>query len=217
MSINKTLLKGTAELGLNLPQKILKELEFYSKELIEYNKKVNLTAVTNADEIALKHFVDSLSILKYSNFKKGAKVIDIGTGGGFPGMVLKIARDDINLTLVDSTNKKLEFLRKLSSKMQKNVEIIHTRAEELAKDENYKNKFDIVTARAVARLNKLGKYTLPFLAKNGECILMKGPAPEDEIDEACAILKKYSAKITKIEKFNLINELKRSLIFIKKY
>lgn len=217
MSINKTLLKGTAELDLNLPQKTLKELEFYSKELIEYNKKVNLTAVTNADEIALKHFVDSLSILKYSKFKKGAKVIDIGTGGGFPGMVLKIARDDINLTLVDSTNKKLEFLRELSSKMQKNVEIIHTRAEELAKDENYKNKFDVVTARAVARLNKLCKYTLPFLAKNGECILMKGPSPEDEIDEACAILKKYSAKIIKIEKFNLINTLKRSLIFIKKY
>lgn len=217
MNINKTLLKGVKDLELNLSEETLEDLEIYSKELIKYNQKVNLTAVTDPDEIAVKHFIDSLSLLKYSDFAKNSKVIDVGTGGGFPGMVLKIAREDLNLTLIDSTNKKLEFLRELSDKMQKPVEIMHTRAEQLAKLEDYKNKFDKVTARAVARLNKLCKYTLPFLKVGGECILMKGPNPEEEIIEAKTILKKYSAEIVKIEKFDLINGLKRSLIFIRNY
>lgn len=217
MSINKFLLKGVNELGLNLPMEILEELEVYSNELIKYNKKVNLTAVTNEDEIAVKHFVDSLSLLKYCNFPKGAKVIDVGTGGGFPGMVLKIARNDLRLTLIDGKDKKLEFLRELSSKLQKKVEILHMRSEELAKYENYRNKFDIVTARAVAKLSKLCHYTLPFLNNRGTCILMKGPDPEEEINLAKDVLNEYNAKIKKVEKFSLINDQKRSLIFIKKY
>lgn len=180
----------TAEFGLNLDKTAVNRLEKYSALLREWNEKMNLTAITDPDEIVIKHFLDCLMIFKNSEIPENAKVIDVGTGAGFPGMVMKIARPDIQLTLLDSLNKRLTFLSEVLREIGLEAEIVHARAEEGGRKPELREKFDISTARAVAKLNVLSEYCMPFVKVGGSFIAMKGPSAPEEMAAAERAIKK---------------------------
>ncbi|MCH5198044.1 MAG: 16S rRNA (guanine(527)-N(7))-methyltransferase RsmG [Oscillospiraceae bacterium] len=168
------------EAGLALSDETFQKFDKYAVLLKEYNEKVNLTAITDADGITVKHFADSLFLLKHVNIKNEAKVCDVGTGAGFPGMCLLLARSDLRITLFDSVNKKLEFIRFLCNELDVQAEIINIRAENAGKQTEYREKFDIATARAVASLNKLSEYCLPLVKPGGYFAPMKAPLSAEE-------------------------------------
>lgn len=180
--------------------------------LKEYNEKFNLTAITEEKEVYIKHFIDSLLGEKCIS---GKKMIDIGSGGGFPAIPIKILKDDVFLTLVEATGKKCEYLKILSEKLElKNVEVINARAEELAFNKNYREKFDVCTARAVAKLNILCEYCLPYIKVGGEFVAFKGVATE-EIKEAENAVKTLGGVIKKVERFDLEGAT-RDIVLIEK-
>lgn len=188
----------------------------YAEMLIEWSKMVNLTAILSPEDISQKHFLDSVLPFYLFNVKKDAKIIDVGTGAGFPSCPLKIFRDDIKVTLLDSLNKRINFLKTLSDELDLNAECIHGRAEELAHKENYREQFDIATARAVASLPMLCEYCLPFVKKGGYFIALKGGNSDDEIGASKSAIKELGGKIDKIIDYSLPNGDKRVLIAIKK-
>ena len=198
----------------NVSQETL--FEKYTEMLIEWNNKINLTSITDRDEIELKHYIDSLSIEKY--IKKEAKLIDIGTGAGFPGIPLKIYREDLNVTLLDSLNKRINFLQEVIKQLDlKDIKAIHGRAEDCAHDKQYREVYDVVTTRAVANLSTLAEYMLPFCKKEGICICMKGPNIEQEVEEAKNAITILGGKIEKIDSFCLQDsDIERTIIIIKK-
>ena len=187
----------------------------YMKLLIEWNERINLTAIINPEDIILKHFIDSLTILKYINNED--KVIDIGTGAGFPGLPLKIANSKIQIYLADSLNKRINFLNTVIKSLSlNNIYTIHTRIEDLGKDNKYREKFNIVTSRAVASFNVLLEYMLPLLKIGGRCICMKGSNIE-EIDGSKKALEILGGEIEKIETLELpSSDIKRNIIIVKK-
>ena len=187
----------------------------YMKLLLEWNKKMNLTAITNEDEVILKRLRDRVTRNKYMN---GKKLIGIGTGAGFPSIPLKIVNKDIPFILVDSLNKRINFLDEVRRKLQlENLVLIHSRAEDLALKEEYRENIDIVVARAVASLRILVEYMLPFVKMGGLCICMKGPNIEDEIESAQNAIDILGGKIEKIEKIILPeSNIERSIILIRK-
>ena len=160
------------------------KLSAYGNLLIEWNEKMNLTAITDPAEIVIKHFYDSMLFLKLYDVPQNAKVIDVGTGAGFPGVVLKIMRPDIELTLLDSLNKRLIFLDEVLKSINLSANLIHARAEEGGQRKDLREQFDIATARAVARQNVLSEYCLPFVKQGGVFIALKGPAAAEEIEES---------------------------------
>ncbi|MDO4975606.1 MAG: 16S rRNA (guanine(527)-N(7))-methyltransferase RsmG [Alphaproteobacteria bacterium] len=188
----------------------------YMQLLLEWNEKMNLTAITDPQDIIIKHFVDSLTIEKY--IKKDAKIIDIGTGAGFPGIPLSIARNDLNVTLMDSLNKRITFLDEVIKENNlNNVDTVHSRAEELARNKDFREQFDVVTSRAVASLNVLLEYMLPFTKVEGYCICMKGSNIEEEINNSKKALELLNGKIEKIETLELPGtDYGRNIIIIKK-
>lgn len=188
----------------------------YAYLLVNWNEKLNLTSITNPEEIAIKHFEDSISVFKYIKIPQNAKVIDIGTGAGFPGIPLKILRPDINLTLLDSLNKRLVFLQNVLTTLNLKANLVHSRAEEFGKKEIYREQFDFVFSRAVAKLNVLSELCLPCVKKNGFFISLKGKNIECEVSEALGAIKKLGGNLEKINKFKLINENERSLVQIRK-
>ena len=188
----------------------------YAEMLIEWNKMVNLTAILSPEDISQKHFLDSVLPFYLFDVKKGTKIIDVGTGAGFPSCPLKIFRDDIKVTLLDSLNKRINFLKTLSVELDLNAECIHGRAEELAHKENYREQFDMATARAVASLPMLCEYCLPFVKKGGYFIALKGGNSDDEIGASKSAIKELGGKIDKIIDYSLPNGDKRVLIAIKK-
>lgn len=194
----------------------IKQFEMYSDLLVEWNEKVNLTAITEKDEIVLKHFIDSLTIAKYVD--KNDKLIDIGTGAGFPGIPIKIYYKDMNVTLLDSLNKRIVFLQNVIEKLNlKNINAIHSRAEELAIDSKYREKYDIATARAVSNLSTLIEYLMPYVKVGGKCICMKGPNVSEELKAAKNALKELGGEVEVVDNFKLPNsDLERNLIIIKK-
>lgn len=185
----------------------------YMNLLIEWNKKVNLTAIIEPSEIILKHFIDSLTIAKYIKDKE--RVIDVGTGAGFPGIPISIVKEDVNITLLDSLNKRILFLNEVIKFLNlKQIEAVHGRVEEFAKKE--RESYDIATSRAVAPLNILLEYLLPLVKVDGKCICMKGSNVE-EIEEAQNALKVLGGKIEKIEKITLPkSDIMRNIIIIRK-
>ena len=198
--------------GFNINEEKLSIFKDFYNFLIENNKKFNLTAITEEKEVYIKHFIDSLSGEKYIN---GGKVIDIGSGGGFPAVPIKILREDIYLTMLEATGKKCEYLKTLCDKLElKNVSIINGRAEEYAIKEDYRESFNVCTARAVASLNILSEYCLPFVKVGGIFIAYKGDA-DNEIKEAENAIKTLGGEIEKIIKFDL-EGAKRTLVIIKK-
>lgn len=169
---------------ISLPPDITKKLEIYGNLLIEWNEKINLTSITIPNEIVIKHFVDCMSVLKYIDLNKCSRLIDIGSGAGFPGMVLKILRPDAEVFLLDGHAKRFIFLEALQKELEIYTENIHERAELLSKKQEFRESFDFVTARAVARLEVLNEYCLPFLKVGGTFVSMKGPEPEEEVSAA---------------------------------
>ncbi len=190
--------------------------EKYAELLIEWNKKMNLTAITEKNDIAIKHFIDSISLLKYAEIKNGSSVIDIGTGAGFPGIPLKIMRPDIKLTLLDSLNKRLIFLDEACRQLNTEAELIHARAEEYGRMTGYRDSFDYAVSRAVANLPSLCEYCMPFVRKGGYFISMKGPDGEDELRSSENAIKLLGGKAEYIRQLTLPDEQSRTIIAILK-
>lgn len=202
-------------LGIKPTEEQLNKLDAYATMLIEYNKKFNLTAITKKEDIYLKHFYDSLTITKAIDLSGNLKILDIGTGAGFPGLVLKIFFPNIELTLLDSNNKKILFLNEVIKELDlKNVNCIHSRAEELPN--NYKEYFDLVTSRAVAHLRILTELAIPYLKVNGLFIPLKGNI-EEELQESTNTITKLKSEVINIINFNLpIENSTRNIVTIKK-
>ena len=166
--------------------------------------------------MTVKHFADCLSVFKYVDFKEGARLIDVGTGAGFPGLVLLLARPDLDVTFLDGTGKKLAFIESVLSKVGLNGNILHSRAEEAGKDPLYREKFDFATARAVASLPVLCEYCIPFIKKGGSFISMKSAFSDDEIFSASASLRILGGKIESDNVFDLVENTRRRILIIKK-
>lgn len=212
----KTITFLAKEIDIEFNEEQIEKFYKYMQLLLEWNEKINLTAITDPKEIILKHFIDSLTILKY--IKKGAKVIDVGTGAGFPGIPLKILRDDINLTLLDSLNKRINFLKLVIDELKlKNVDTIHGRAEEIGKNKRYRESFDISFSRAVANLSTLSEYLIPLVKIGGISISMKGSEIKEEIEKSKKAITLLGGNINKIDFFELPqSDIKRNLIIIEK-
>jgi len=190
-----------------------KEFDIYYQELISYNEKVNLTAITEVNEVFTKHFLDS--IISVDAIPINSNVVDIGTGAGFPSLPIKIVRPDINLTMVDSLNKRINFLNLVCDKLNIKSNNIHSRAEDFAK--NNREKFDIAVARAVAKLNTLLEYLLPLVKVGGFVIAYKGSNFQEELNEAQNALNMLGGKLLETIKLNLPNEQgERCLLIIEK-
>ena len=184
MDIRKDLAAMAKKYGVKLSGEQAGQFQRYMELLLAWNERVNLTAITEPEEVLEKHFVDSLTILEGCKVKEGARLLDVGTGAGFPGMALKIARPDIRLTLLDGANKKLVFLGEVCAALGLEAERVHKRAEEAGRDSALRESFDIVTARAVAALDILAEYCLPLVKMKGLFIAMKGPGAAEELSAA---------------------------------
>ncbi len=202
------------KLNVNITDDMLEKLEIYKNFLYEYNSHTNLTAITNDEDIYLKHFYDSLTIVKEVNLNEIENLLDIGTGAGFPGMVIKIFFPHIRVTLLDSNNKKIKFLEELANKLNIEVELINSRVENYAKTNL--NKFDLVTSRAVANLRVLAEISLPLVKTKGLFVAYKGSITS-ELEDAKDTITILHAKVLKIITFFLHNNTnERNLIIISK-
>lgn len=215
-SFSKELIEKTKKVNIEIDDKKEEQFYNYMKLLLEWNEKINLTAITEQNDIILKHFIDSITINKY--IEQSNSIIDIGTGAGFPGIPLKIMNQNKKITLVDSLNKRINFLNEVCKEISlENIQCIHARAEELASDLEYRENYETVVSRAVARLNVLIEYMLPFVKKGGLCICMKGPNIDRELEEAKNAIKVLGGKIKSVESFFLPDsDIERNVIIIEK-
>ncbi len=204
------------ELNIKLNKEQIEKFYIYMNMLIEWNEKINLTAITKPEEIILKHFVDCLTISKY--IKEDSNLVDIGTGAGFPGIPLKIYRNDLKIVLADSLNKRLNFLNEVINKLElEGIQTIHARAEELGKNKKYREQFDVSTSRAVANLSTLSEYMIPLIKVNGQCICMKGSDIDEELEVAKNAIKILGGEVVNKDVFKLPkSDLGRSVVIIKK-
>lgn len=200
---NEEFTKAVEALGLKVTTRELEQLEVIYNTLIETNKTMNLTRITKKEDVYLKHFYDSLTLSKVYDLSKANNLCDIGTGAGFPGLILKIFYPNLEITLVDSLLKRVNYLNKLIEKLQlAGIKAYHIRAEDLIKDGK---KFDIVTARAVASLPKLLPWTVPLVNQTGSFLAMKGNV-EEELEQSKTMMKKYNWYVNKKEVFTLPNK-----------
>ena len=204
------------KIGIVLEEEQIEQFYQYEKLLLIWNEKINLTAITKPEEIILKHFIDSMTIAKYIGANK--TLIDVGTGAGFPGIPLKIIRKDIQITLLDSLNKRVQFLNEIIKQLElKEVETINGRVEEFGKNKKYREKFDYATSRAVANLTTLSEYLLPLVKIEGKCICMKGSTVKEEIDQSQKAIAILGGKIEEIEAFQLPeSDIDRHIVFLLK-
>ncbi len=206
-----------AQFDFTLDQKAIDRFCSYYDLLIEWNEKINLTALTEPRDVALKHFVDSLMLLRYAHIGLGASVIDVGTGAGFPGLALKIARPDIRLTLLDSLQKRLIFLDEVSETLAlDDVVTVHSRAEDGARTILFRDRYDVATARAVAPLNVLCEYCMPYVAPGGSFLAMKGKTAQEELQEAENAIRELGGRVGEKHFFTLGDAGERGIIKIDK-
>lgn len=217
MLISKELLvSGANKYGITLDDDAVNRFNTYAELLTEWNKVMNLTAIIEPDEIVKKHFVDSLSLLSVISLKEGARLIDVGTGAGFPGIPILIARPDLRVTLLDSTKKRLNFIDEVSRETSLEAELLHSRAEDAGQNSEYREQFDIATARAVSNLRDLSEYCLPFVKKGGYFVPMKSAKAEEEIDTAKKAIHILGGQIEDKVSFDLDGAGARTIIKIRK-
>lgn len=188
---------------ITLTENQYEQFQKYFELLVEWNEKMNLTAITDESGVALKHFADSLSLLNFVDIPQNSSLADVGTGAGFPGVVLKIARPDIKLTLIESLNKRLVFLGEVCAQLGIEAELIHSRAEDGARDEKLRENFDFAVSRAVARMNVLSEYCLPYVKVGGAFCAMKGAQANEEFKESLNAINTLGGKLEKKYFFEL--------------
>lgn len=202
--------------GFHLKKEQIERLDLYAEMLLEWNEKINLTAITDSEGIAIKHFYDSLTPLWYLNIPKNARVIDVGTGAGFPSIPMAIVRPDLRFTLLDSLNKRLNFLNEVCTRLDIKAELVHMRAEDAAQKAEYRESFDVAVSRAVAALPLLCEYCIPFVKKNGMFIAMKGSKAEEELEISKNAVSTLGAAVEKTVKISLPDDSERNIIVIRK-
>ncbi|MEG1879782.1 MAG: 16S rRNA (guanine(527)-N(7))-methyltransferase RsmG [Oscillospiraceae bacterium] len=210
--------EGMNDLNINISDKQMGQFSYYSRLLVEWNEKMNLTTIVDDDGIAIKHFIDSILPLKYIDIPNAVKVADVGTGAGFPGLPIKIMREDIHLTLIDSLNKRVNFLKEVTDKLELScVDCVHGRAEELGRNAIYREAFDVVVSRAVANLTTLAEYCLPYVKVGGIFIALKAEDIENELASAVEIINNLGCTVLEVIKAPLPkSDIVRNLIVIKK-
>lgn len=207
---------GSTQLNIPLNENQIEQLCKYAELLVSWNEKINLTAITDDEGIATKHFLDSLTALQTGCVK--GKVIDVGTGAGFPGLVLKIAKPEIELTLLDSLNKRINFLNSACEELNiDGVECVHARAEDGGRGRQYRSGFDTVVSRAVANLTVLSEWCLPFLKQGGHFLALKGPLADEELRDARRAITVLGGKVEDVFEAEIpFTDLKHKIIIIKK-
>lgn len=214
----KLLTDGAAALGIQLDKQAVQSFDRYMTELLDYNTRVNLTAITQPNEIVVKHFIDSMTLAAYADIPKDAALIDVGSGAGFPGIPLKLVRPDLRLTCIDSLNKRILFLQRISELLAlKNTICLHLRAEEACRKQELRAHYDIATARAVAKLSVLAEICMPLLKTGGIFCAMKGPDIAEEVKESEHAVKVLGGEVLKVCEFSLPGtDQRRSIVMIKK-
>lgn len=209
-------LKMFSDAGIELTDEQVYRLGMYSEMLVQWNEKINLTAITDAEGISIKHFFDSIYPFSLVEIPKGSSLIDVGTGAGFPSCPVKIWRGDIQITLLDSLQKRITFLAQLSDSLSLGATCIHSRAEDLGNSAEFREKFDFATARAVANLADLCEYCLPFVKVGGKFLALKGSGADEEIRQAKNAVRVLGGKITQTTEYTLPNGDGRTLVVIDK-
>ncbi|MGD6782365.1 16S rRNA (guanine(527)-N(7))-methyltransferase RsmG [Sutcliffiella horikoshii] len=206
------------EKGISLSSQQLSQFDTYYKLLVEWNEKMNLTAITDEEEVYLKHFYDSTTASFYVDLNQELSLCDVGAGAGFPSIPLKICFPNLKVTIVDSLNKRITFLQNLANELGlKNVHFVHDRAETFGKNADYREKFDLVTARAVARLSVLSELCLPLVKEGGMFVPMKAAAASDELEKGKKALQILGGKLEKVHSFSLpLEESERNILIINK-
>lgn len=207
---------GLEQLNISLSKEQMQQFVDYYELLIETNKVMNLTAITEFDEVIEKHFLDSLSLFRVYHLNENVKILDMGTGAGFPGIPLKIAFPEIDLVLADSLNKRIKFLQDVIDHLGlKKVEALHARAEEMGRNKQYREQFDLCVSRAVANLSSLSEYCIPFVKEGGKFISYKSGEIDEETNQAQKAISILGGRIEEIYKFDFY-EQRRSFVIIKK-
>jgi 16S rRNA (guanine527-N7)-methyltransferase len=209
-------LKGLEELHIVLTEDQINQFLSYYELLVETNKVMNLTTVTDFDEVVVKHFLDSLSLVRVCNLEKNPTILDLGTGAGFPGIPIKIAFPECKIVLLDSLQKRVRFLQQVIDELQLNeISAIHGRAEELGRNGSYRENFDLVVSRAVANLSSLSEYCLPFVKVGGTFVSYKSAEIEEEVTGASYAIKQLGGQLRDVYPFDLYGN-KRSFVLIDK-
>lgn len=218
LQLEEKLSNAAEKIGVKIGEKEKGQFLKYLELLLDWNNKINLTAITDPEEIIIKHFIDSIALIPLLNQCNKCKLLDVGTGAGFPGIPLKIVMPDLTIVLLDSLNKRITFLEEVIKELGLiNITTVHGRAEDFGKREGYRESFDIVTSRAVARLSVLAELCIPFVKTGGLFTSYKGAKAPEEIDDAKNALKVLGAEVVKQEEIALPDlEDKRFIIFIKK-
>lgn len=210
--------KASNNEGLEYNEKKHGQFMRYKELIKEWNEKVNLTAIKEDEEIVKKHFIDSMKVFKFDKLKDAKSVIDIGTGGGFPGIPMKIMKPEINIVLLDSLNKRIKFLNEVIKELNlEGIKAIHGRAEDFAQEVQYRGKFDVAVSRAVANLTVLSEFCIPYVKVGGYFVAMKGPAVEEEIKQSKNAIRMLGGRVEHIEKVQIEDsDLNHNLVIISK-
>lgn len=210
--------KGIIDLNFNIDDNKIEKFKTFSDLLVEWNEKMNLTAVTDPAEISVKHFLDSIAPISVIDLKKDAKIIDVGTGAGFPGIPIKIVREDLDFTFMDSLNKRINFLKEVAEKINlEKAEFVHSRAEEAGKNKKFREKYDYAVSRAVANLKVLCEYCIPFVKVGGFFIAFKQFEVDNEIEESKAMIGTLGGIISDVKEIVIPqSDIKRRIIIIEK-
>ncbi|MHB1394616.1 MAG: 16S rRNA (guanine(527)-N(7))-methyltransferase RsmG [Clostridia bacterium] len=218
MENKEVLISGLKELGIDASQEMLEKLIAFNKIMLEWNEKVNLTAITEEREVFIKHFLDSATCLSTGYIKEGMSVIDVGTGAGFPGVPLKIFRDNLRMTLLDSLNKRISYLNEVVKKLNlRDTNTVHARAEEAGSSKVHREIYDIVLSRAVASMSVLCEYCIPFAKVGGFFLCQKGPDIKDEMEEAGKAIEILGGKVREVKEYQLpFSDIKHNIIVIEK-